>query len=242
MSQIALKKFACPIHSKGHAVLQFAVLSNITIQKTKGGGMTKPRLYGIANSRAFRSVWAAEEIGLDYEHIGTHFIDDSKAPDYLAVNPNGRIPALEDGDVRLFESMAINMYLAEKYSDGLLPQDAVARAQTWQWSIWGISEIEPLQMQIVVQKFFTPDEKKNEKVVAGAQKGLQRPLKVLDDALANHRYLLGDDFSLADLNLSSVMDLMNMIQLDVSEWSNVRRWLDDCYGRPSYASAKAKGA
>ena len=204
--------------------------------------MSKPKIYGIANSRAFRSVWAAEELGLDYEHVGTSFMEDSKAPEYLAVNPNGRIPALVDGDVQLFESMAINMYLAEKYGSGLLPGDAVARAKTWQWSIWGISEIEPLQMQIVVQKFFTPEEKRNEKVVAGAQKGLQRPLKVLDDALANQPYLLGQGFSLADLNLSAVMDLLNMVQLDISEWTNVRRWLDDCYGRPSYASAKAKGS
>lgn len=204
--------------------------------------MTKPKLYGIANSRAFRSVWAAEELGLDYEHIGTSFMEDAKAPEYLAVNPNGRIPALEDGDVRLFESMAINMYLAEKYGSGLLPEDAVSRAKTWQWSIWGISEIEPLQMQIVVQKFFTPEDKRNEKVVAGAQKGLQRPLKVLDDTLAEQDFLLGNEFTLADLNLAGVMDLLNMVQLDLSEWRNVSRWLDACYSRASYVSAKAKGA
>lgn len=204
--------------------------------------MSKPKIYGIANSRAFRSVWAAEELGLDYEHVGTSFMEDSKAPEYLAVNPNGRIPALVDGEVRLFESMAINMYLAEKYGAGLLPDDAVARAQTWQWSIWGISEIEPLQMQIVVQKFFTPEEKKNERIVAGAEKGLKRPLQVLDNTLSNQNFLLGDQFTLADLNLSAVMDLFNMIQLDVSEWTHVRRWLDDCYGRPSYAAAKAKGS
>ena len=59
--------------------------------------MGKPVLYGISNSRAFRSVWAAEEIGLEYEHVGTSFREDSKAPEYLEVNPNGRIPALVDG-------------------------------------------------------------------------------------------------------------------------------------------------
>ena len=73
--------------------------------------MSKLKLYGIANSRAFRSIWAVEEMGLDYEHVGTTFSEDSKTEEYLDVNPNGRIPALVDGDLKLFESMAINMYL-----------------------------------------------------------------------------------------------------------------------------------
>ena len=66
------------------------------------------KLFGIASSRAFRSVWAAEEIGVEYEHVQTSFREDSKAEDYLKVNPNGRIPALAEDDFTLFESMAIN--------------------------------------------------------------------------------------------------------------------------------------
>ncbi len=77
------------------------------------------KLYGIAGSRAMRSLWAAEEVGVEYEHVPTHFIGDSKKPDYLAINPNGRVPALVDGDVTLFESMAINLYLARKYGGAL---------------------------------------------------------------------------------------------------------------------------
>ncbi len=203
--------------------------------------MSELKLYGIANSRAFRSIWAVEEMGLDYEHVGTTFSEDSKTEEYLDVNPNGRIPALVDGDLKLFESMAINMYLGETYATHLLPQDAKGRARTWQWSIWGISEIEPLQMQIVVEKFFTPEDRKNPKVVTRAERGLARPLKVLDGVLSSQSYLLGDEFTLADLNLAGVMDLFNMIRLDISEWQHVKRWLDACYARPSYASAKAVG-
>ncbi len=204
--------------------------------------MSKPKLYGIASSRAFRSIWAAEEIGLDYEHVGTSFKEDSKSAEYLAINPNGRIPALVDGDLRLFESMAINMYLAKRYGQGLVPDDAESEAQIWQWSIWGISEIEPLQMAMVVQKFFTPEEKRDEGVLARSAKGLKRPLKVLDEHLAGRTWLLGEHFTLADLNLAGVMELLNMLSHDVSEFTHVRTWLDACYARPSYASAKQVGA
>ena len=73
--------------------------------------MSLPVLYGTAGSRAFRSIWAAEEINLAYEHVPTSFRGDNQAEVYLRINPNGRIPALVDGDLTLFESMAINLYL-----------------------------------------------------------------------------------------------------------------------------------
>ena len=203
--------------------------------------MSKPVLYGISASRAFRSIWAIEEIGVDYEHVPTSFRGDAQAPEYLQVNPNGRIPALVDGDLKLFESMAINLYLAKQYGQRLVPQDPAGEARALQWSVWGISEIEPQQMQIVIQKLFTPQEKRKPEIIAGATKALGRPLAVLNETLANSRYLLGEDFTIADLNLAGVMDIFNMIDFDVSPWPDVQRWLQDCYGRESYARAKAVG-
>ena len=83
--------------------------------------MSKPTLYGISASRAFRSIWAIEEVGIEYEHVPTSFRGDAGQPEYLAINPNGRIPALVDGDLKLFESMAINLYLARQYGGDLMP-------------------------------------------------------------------------------------------------------------------------
>ena len=203
--------------------------------------MSKPKLYGISASRAFRSIWAAEEIGLDYEHVPTSFRGDAQTPEYLEINPNGRIPALVDGDLQLFESMAINMYLAKRYGPALVPDKLDGEARALQWSVWAISEIEPLQMQIVIQTFFTPEDKRDNAVIERAGKSLERPLNVLNDALANSDYLLGSEFSIADLNLSGVMDLLNMVSFDLSAWPNVQRWLSACYGRDSYARAKAVG-
>ena len=202
--------------------------------------MTTPQLFGTSASRALRAIWGIEEVGIAYEHVPVSYGSDSKAAAYLAVNPNGRIPALIDGDLQLFESMAINLYLCKRYGAGLYPADAQDEARAWQWSVWAISEIEPLQMQIVIQKLFTPEEKRNPKVSEGAAKGLQRPLRVLDAALAGRDWLVGEHFSVADLNVASVMHLMKSIAFDHAAHANVQRWADACHARPALARALAK--
>ena len=202
--------------------------------------MSKPRLYGISGSRALRAIWGMEEVGIDFEHVPVTYGADSKAGDYLSVNPNGRIPALIDGDLQLFESMAINLYLTKRYGGALYPANAADEARAFQWSVWAISEIEPLQMQIVIQKLFTPEDRRNPKVIEGATKSLQRPLKVLDAALSGGGWLAGDAFSVADLNVASVMHLMKMIDFTYAEHANVQRWADACYARPALARALAR--
>ncbi len=202
--------------------------------------MSKPKLYGISGSRALRAIWGMEEVRIDYEHVPVTYGADSKAGDYLSVNPNGRIPALIDGDLQLFESMAINLYLTKRYGGALYPANAADEARAFQWSVWAISEIEPLQMQIVIQKLFTPEDRRNPKVIEGATKSLQRPLKVLDAALAGGGWLAGDAFTVADLNVAAVMHLMKMIDFTYAEHANVQRWADACYARPALARALAR--
>jgi glutathione S-transferase len=201
--------------------------------------MGERKLYGMSGSRALRSLWAIEEVGIEYEHVPISFREESKEPAYLAVNPNGRIPALVDGDLTLFESMAINLHLTKTYGGDLYPSAGAAEALTWQWSVWGISEIEPLQMQIVVQKLFTPEEKRNGRLIASVEKQLARPLAVLDAALQDREWLVGERFSVADLNVSSVMLVLKMIDVDYSRHANVQRWANACYVRPALARAQA---
>lgn len=202
--------------------------------------MSKPRLYGISGSRALRSIWAMEETGINYEHVPTNFRDDSKHPDYLAVNPNGRIPALVDGNLTLFESMAINLYLAKTYATSLYPTDPADEARTWQWSVWAISEIEPLQMQIVIQKLFTPEARRDADVIERAGKSLGRPLNVLNDALADRDWLVGSSFSIADLNVAAVMQLLSAVDFDLSPFGHVKRWAAACYARPAFERARGR--
>ena len=107
-----------------------------------------------------------------------------------------------------------------------------------QWSVWAISEIEPLQMQIVVQNFFSggnPDQG----IIDNATEQLQRPLQVLDMHLADADYLLGSAFTVADLNLAGVMLLLQMVKFDLSDYTNVSSWLNHCYSREALKRAQA---
>ena len=197
------------------------------------------KIYGIPGSRADRSLWAIEETGIEYEHIKTNFGEESKANEYLEINPNGRIPALVDGDLKLFESMAINLYLAKHYASDLYPTDPGDEAKANQWSVWAISEIEPLQMQIVIQKFFVPKDKQDQGTIDQAIKNLVRPLKVLDEALRENDYLLGQSFSVADLNVAGVLLLLKAVKFDFDAFQNASVWLDKCHARPALERARA---
>ena len=197
------------------------------------------KIYGIPGSRADRSLWAIEETGIEYEHIKTNFGEESKANEYLEINPNGRIPALVDGDLKLFESMAINLYLTKHYAGDLYPTNPSDEAKANQWSVWAISEIEPLQMQIVIQKFFVPKDKQDQGVIDQASKSLIRPLKVLDEALRENEYLLGQSFSVADLNVAGVLLLLKAVKFDFDAFQNASVWLDKCHARPALERARA---
>jgi glutathione S-transferase len=198
------------------------------------------KLYGITGSRALRSIWAIEEVGVDYELVPTHFIGDSKKPEYLAINPNGRIPTLIDGDVTLFESMAINLYLARKYDGGLQPKGLEDEARAVQWSFWGMTELEPSLMQMVLHKLMLPEPQRDPEAVTKAEEALQRPLAVLDAAVAERPYLLGDTFTIADLNVASVLSMAQFVGFDFPSFANVQRWFGACVERPAFARARSR--
>src|SRR5262249_40964833 len=95
------------------------------------------KVYGVAMSRAFRPLWLLEELGVPYEHVKTSFIGETRTPEFLRLNPNGHIPVLQDGDLTLWESMAINLYLARKYDKGRWPKTVEGEGRAYQWSVWG---------------------------------------------------------------------------------------------------------
>ena len=102
------------------------------------------RIYGIARTRAFRALWLAKELGLAYEHISTEIgAAGARTPEFLAINPNGRLPAIDDDGFILWESLAITLYLAKKHSFGhLYPSALEDEARTWQWSLWSVQEVD----------------------------------------------------------------------------------------------------
>jgi len=198
------------------------------------------KLYGVPLSRAFRPLWALEEIGVEYENVPVNFLTDAKKPQYLAINPNGRIPALVDGDLTLFESMAINLYLARKYDGGLQPKSADDDARAVQWSFWAMTELEPHLLKMLQHRVMLPEDQRDASEAEAGQAALQAPLGVLEGALADRAYLLGDSFSIADLNVASVLSWAIFVGLDLSGFARVKAWFEACMGRP--AAARARGS
>jgi len=198
------------------------------------------KLYGITGSRALRCIWALEELGVEYELVRTHFIGDSKKPEYLAINPNGRIPALVDGSLTLFESMAINLYLAKKYGGKLWPVEEDRQALALQWSFWGMTELEPHLIAILLNRMMLPEAQRKPEAAETAETALDRPLRVLDQALGDRSCLLGDEFTIADLNVASVLSMAGMVGFDLSRYPRVDAWLTRCVARPSMERARAR--
>ena len=99
------------------------------------------KLYGTRMSRAARSLWALEELGLKYEHVPLNTQGDSRKREYLKVNPNGHVPALGDDGQVFCESMAVNLYLAEKYGKApRWPSSVADHSHAYQWSLWAMTE------------------------------------------------------------------------------------------------------
>jgi glutathione S-transferase len=196
------------------------------------------KIYGPTASRAVRALWIANELGIPFEHIAIE-MKDLKGAEFLKINPNGKIPALVDGDFRLFESMAINLYLASKYGrNGLFPVSLEDQALCYQWSFWGIAELERHLLDILIDQFMTPPDKRKPEKVAEALKALPKPLMVLNGALASRQYLLGDSFTVADLNLASILSWSRPIKFDFGPYPNVAAWLDLCLNRPAWKASR----
>ena len=197
------------------------------------------RLYGVRQSRAARSLWALEELGVPYELVSTEIGAGTKSAEYKGINPNGRIPALVDGDLTLFESMAINLYLARKYDKGgLQPRTPEDEARAVQWSFWAMTELEPQLMIVLMNRLFLPSNQRDAAAANAAEEKLGPALQVLDGALAGKQYLLGATFTIADLNVASVLAWALFAKIDLAKTPNVKRWLQECVARPAFAKAR----
>lgn len=211
--------------------------------------MERLKVYGVPMSRAARTLWMCRELGLEFEHVPIHFADGSiKAPEYLAVNPNGRIPSIADGDFKLWESMAINLYLARKHGGELSPRDLEEEALAWQWSFWVMTEVEKPLLNVLLQRLELPEgsaEAKyfrervplDPKVEAASLAELNRPLGVLSQHLDGREYLLDDRFTVADLNVASVMSWTQMARVDLAPYPPIGAWMGRCLSRPAFGAS-----
>ena len=196
-------------------------------------------IYGNTRSRATRCVWALNELGVDYERNALdHIAGENKTPEYLALNPSGKVPTLVDGDVVMSESLAINLYLARKYDNGLWPSSEADRARAEQWTMWAAAEAEPHTLTIAIERMFKPEDTRDEAKAKAAETALGPRLAYIDAHLKGRDFLVGDQFSIADLNVGCVLASMLVTNVDLAGHPNLTRWLTATATRDAYAKAR----
>ena len=194
------------------------------------------KIYGSAMSRASRVMWCARELGVPFEHVDVAW-DGLKKPEFLAINPNGKVPGFSDGNLNLFESLAINLYLAKKYGTGeLYPTNLEDEARALQWTVWAATEVEPCLLPSVLVKFGIWSDAVAAKAAADRAKA---PLLVLDGHLKSREWLVGPKFGIADLNTAAVVSFGRYGDVDMSYAPHVIAWLDRCLSRPAAPGANA---
>jgi len=198
------------------------------------------KIYGVARSRAFRTLWMAKELGLDYDHVKVDFATgETRTPAHLALNPNGHIPVIAEDGFVLWESMAINLYLAKKHSLGrLYPTRPEDEARAWQWSFWGMTEVERPVLTALFNRAILPEDKRDAAAADSAERMLAQPLKVLDGVLGRGTNLLGDNFTVADLNVASILSWARPANVNVAPFPKVAEWLKNCAERPAARAAR----
>ncbi|MDX2145402.1 MAG: glutathione S-transferase family protein [Rhodospirillaceae bacterium] len=201
-------------------------------------------LYGKAASRTSRNLWALTELGVPYKHIPFDYLKgDTKTPEFLAINPAGKVPALTDDGVVMTESLAMNIYIAQTYGAGSLwPTDKGAQAKCLQWTLWAATELEPLAVGRLIEFVFKKEHERDLKNVETLAERTKAPLKVLEAALSKAPYLAGGTFTIADLNVAAVADYLVRTQFDTTPWPATHKWLTDCLARPANQKVNAMKA
>lgn len=191
-------------------------------------------IYGIPQSRALRCLWAARELGIPHQNQPVHFTKTRESADLVKANPNARIPAIDDNGFTLYESMAINLYLAKKHGAGhaISLRSLEEEALAMQWSFWVMTEIEKPLLTIMLNALgMAPAD---DATLAQCRSALDRPLGVLEAHLADRAWLLGNRFTIADLNVASVLVWARGAKLDMTAFPKAAAWLKACMSRPAF--------
>lgn len=192
------------------------------------------KLYGFAPMRSLRVLWALQELATDFEFVPINiFAGENLHPDFLRLNPAGKIPVLVDGDLVVTESAAIVLYLAEKHSArGLLPAGVSERAQVYRWLMFAVTELEQPLWRIAKHTSLYPEEKRLPDEVALASEEFLQMAAVIDRHLEGREFLVGDHISAADCVAAYTLDWANEAQL-LGPFPNLAAYVERLYARPS---------
>lgn len=205
------------------------------------------KIYGVYRSRASRTYWMALELGIEFESIpvvqGYTLPDplaanaplNTQSPAFLKLNPNGLIPTIEDDGLVLCESVAINLYLASKHRGPLAAGSLQEDGLISMWSLWSVNEVESQSIRIVqTYDRGLQDTPGGKETIAVATRMLKKPIGVLEDHLSEQNYLVGDRFTVADLNLAEIIRYALSEKDFFAHYPHVLAWVDRCHDRDAF--------
>jgi glutathione S-transferase len=206
-----------------------------------------PTLYGVFRSRASRPIWLLYELGEAFDHvpvIQAYRLAQASAPDaplnttspaFLKVNPQGQIPAYVEGDLVLTESLSITNHIARTRGGALGPQTPAEAALIDQWTLLAVTAVESHALEILNITGAGGDKTpEGQAAISICAEKLRRPLKRLAAHLGQHSHLVGDRFTVADLNLAECLRYAQSHPTLISEFPAVKAWLETCQSRPAF--------
>lgn len=189
------------------------------------------KLYGTPPTRAIRVQWLLNELNIDCEVIGLNPMD--PGPDFLALNPAGKLPVLVDGDVVLTESAAIPLYLAEKYPEkGLIPTDLADRAQMYRWIFFLVTEIEQPLWRIALNTAIYPEENRVPADVDNATLDCNKMVAVFENYMTGREFVAGNQLSVADFIAAYTLDWAHEAEM-LGDAPRLHAYMETMYARPT---------
>ena len=200
-------------------------------------------LYYSPMSSAVTSHWALEELGIPYEKVRLDLqAGDQNKPKFLEINPNGKVPALVHDGTAIFESVAILIHLGETFGvdKGLFPAPGLQRAEALKWLVWcNVSLGDALSRWQRNVSGRVAEELRNAKAGEAAKGEVESHFAILERALAGKKYLVGDRFTFADLQVAGWASYVAMCGLDLAKYPTVAAWSKTCNERPAAKRAEA---
>jgi len=189
------------------------------------------KLYEFAFTRSLRARWTLQELGVDFEAITVNLgAGEHRRPEFLAINPAGKLPALVDGDLVLTESAAIVLYLAEKYGK-FLPTERRGRAEVDRWLLFTVTELEQPLWRIAKNRNLYPPEQRLAADIPLASQDFRAMAEVAEKHMQGRKFVVGDEATVADFVLAHTLDWANEVKL-LDRCPQLVAYMERMYARP----------
>lgn len=191
------------------------------------------KLFEFAPTRSIRVRWTLQELEVDFEAVTVNMLaGEHKSPAFLKINPAGKLPVLVDGELVLTESVAIVLYLAEKYSEkGLVPTNLQQRAELNRWLLFAATELEQPLWRITRHTNLYPEARRLAADVVLAREDFKAMADVLEEHMKDRQFVLGDRVTVADFVLAYTLDWANEVQL-LDGFNRLNAYMKRMYTRP----------